>query len=179
MAVKKYFSFFTLLGLTLNLSAQNKGSILENSLLWILPVFGVVLAGFVYFGIRKRAGKPLISRQKILIEIEKDRLYYPDELMLTIKNTGNVDVDIDRPWLYFDNFWVKRKFRLNGIGGRTIYPLYLIKGSTHTLYIDLPHFYIYDKRLKRFPKVIVAIRSVKDRRLGSASTFLRKTLFKY
>jgi hypothetical protein len=109
----------------------------------------------------------------------KDRVYYPDNLQLKIKNTGSSDIDLDRPLLVFDNFWIKRKFRLKGFDNYSFYPLYLERGKTHTLPIDLNRFYTHDKSLKKFPKTKVIVFDVKGRKLGSTSVFLRKTLFKY
>ena len=106
-------------------------------------------------------------------------MYYPDKLELTIKNTGNTYVDLDRPMLVFDNFWLKRKFRLSGAGKRLFYPLYLEKGQKHTLEIDINRFYRHDKRLKKFPKTKIIAYDIKGKRLGSKSVYLRKTLFKY
>ena len=123
--------------------------------------------------------KPFFKLRRIQVTLEKDRLYYPDVLTLTVKNTGNVDLDLDKPLLIFDNFWLKRKFKIKGMENYTFYPLYLEKNKTHTLEIYLNRFYSHDKRLKRYPKVKIIISDVKGRRLGKKSIFLRKTLFKF
>ena len=96
-------------------------------------------------------------REKIRIQLEKDRLYFPDNIKLQLKNSGNIDIDLDRPLLIFDSFWLKRKFKLKGIESRILYPLYLDKGSTHWLNIDLNHFYSYDKKLKKYSKITIKI----------------------
>ena len=106
-------------------------------------------------------------------------MYYPDYLKLTVKNSGNTDVDLDRPLMIFDNFWLKRRFRLNGMDNRLFYPLYLERGKIHTLDVDLYRFYRHDKRLKKFPKVKIVVSDVKGRRLASKAVYLRKTLFKF
>ena len=98
---------------------------------------------------------------KVRVEIGKSRLYYPEFVKLTITNTGNADVDFDRPLLVFDNWWMKRKFRISGVEGRNIYPLFLEKGKTHTLNIDLSPFYGYDRKLKSFPKVRIFVFNIK------------------
>ncbi|MBN2775103.1 MAG: hypothetical protein JXR31_12680, partial [Prolixibacteraceae bacterium] len=119
------------------------------------------------------------KRSKAEIVLVKDRLYFPDYLKLTIKNTGNTNIDLERPLLIFDNFWIKRKFRLKGINNAQIYPLYLEAGKTHTLEIDLNGFYRHDKKLKKYPKTKIICYSVEGKKLGSKSVYLRKTLFKY
>ena len=165
------------------LSAQNEIGPEGHKLFW---VFGIIfiLSVFILYDSWKRAyspksRNPYIKIRRIKITLGKDSLYYPDNLELMIKNSGNMDIDLAQPLLVFDNFWLKRKFRLKGIGNNTFYPLYLEKNKTHTLQIDLTRFYSHDKSLKKFPKAKVALFDVNGRRLGSKSVYLRKTLFKF
>ncbi len=163
----------------LNLSAQNEVKPDGDKLIWVLLILAVTI---ILVGVFRKTGKgkkPLFIIQRIKIELEKNRLYYPDYITLTVKNIGNTDIDLDRPLLTFDNFWLKRKFRLKGIENRSLYPLYFVKGNTHTLNIDLNHFYSYDRKLKRYPKVKITLFNVKGKRLGSNSVYLRKTLVKF
>jgi hypothetical protein len=118
-------------------------------------------------------------REKVKVDLQKDRLYYPDNVKLEVKNTGNTDIDLDMPMLVFDNFWLKRKFRLKGTEGRNFYPLYLEKKKVHELNIDLNHFYSYDKKLIRYPKVKVFVFNVKGKRLGKSAIYIRKTLIRF
>ena len=150
-------------------------------LIIVLTLLGVV----AYFVLNKMGKKnrsfsftSIFKFRRINIELEKDRLYYPDFLTLTVKNTGNTDLDLERPLMIFFNFWFKRKFRIKGMENYTFYPLYLEKGKTHTLEIDINRFYSHDKKLKRFPKVKIVIYEVKGKRLGSKTIYLRKTLFR-
>lgn len=177
--MKKYFFFFILLGATFNLSAQNVVGPDGDKLIWlVLVVLAAIIVLFI-FSKRGNKNRPLFAREKVKIDLGKNRLYYPDYLTFNVKNTGNVDIDLDRPLLVFDNFWLKRKFRLKGTDNRIFYPLYMAKGYTHTLNIDLNHFYSYDKKLKRYPKVKVTIFNVQGKRLGNSSIYLRKTLIKF
>jgi len=163
--------------------AQNEIGPEGKNLVWILlilPLLGIIYFVFKRKGEKHKWGKTFfIKRTKVRLELEKDRLYYPDYLKLTVKNSGNTDIDLDRPLLIFDNFWLKRKFRLKGMDNRLFYPLYLEKGKIHTLDIDLYHFYSHDKSLKKFPKVKIIVSDVNGKRLGSRVVFLRKTLFKF
>lgn len=179
MSVKKYFLLLLILVSTLNLSAQNEVRPDGDKIVWVLLIFLATL--FLFFVFRKKGNikQTLFLRQKIKIELEKNRLYFPDFLTLTVHNMGNTDIDMDRPLLIFDNFWLKRKFRLKGIENRSFYPLYLVKGHLHKLTIDLNHFYSYDRKLKGYSKVKIILFNVKGRRLGSNSVYLRKTLVKY
>jgi hypothetical protein len=152
---------------------------IDDNLHWLILLAGVLLFAALRFLIRKMKYTNLSAKQKVRVEIGKSRLYYPEYITLTITNTGSSDIDIDRPMLVFDNWWLKRKFRISGVEGRSVYPLYLEKGKTHSLSIDLSPFYGYDRKLKGYPKVNIVIYNVKGKYLGKHSVFLRKTFFKF
>lgn len=181
--VKRLLIFIILLISNSALFAQDGIGPEGDKLIWILLILIIIIV--VLFIFRKKSshpkssGKPLFQQKRVSVELEKDMLYYPDKLKLAIKNMGNSDIDLDKPLLIFDNFWLNRKFKLKGVGNRTFYPLYLEKGKTHTLQIDLTRFYIHDKSLKKFPKAKVIVYDIKGKRLGSKSVFLRKTLFRF
>jgi len=181
---RTFFSLIFLL-VTKIIFAENEIGPEGNKLGWFFVVTIVVVLSLIYFFSKKSKGKSGKSKRspfkikKVAVKLEKDALYYPDNLELTVINKGSADIDLDRPLLVFDNFWLKRKFRLKGMGNYNFYPLYLERGKTHTLEININRFYSHDKKLKRFPKARVIIYDVKGKRLGSKSVFLRKTLFKF
>jgi len=181
--MKKIFVLTFLLLSSQLLFAQNEIGPEGGKLIWV--VLAIVVLGLSFFIFRKKtdkktkAKKPLFQQSKVVLELGKDKLYYPDNLTLKVKNIGNSDIDLGQPLLVFDNFWLKRKFKLKGMGNRTFYPLYLEKGKTHTLQIDLTRFYSHDKKLKKFPKAKVSVFNVKGKRLKSKSIYLRKTLVKF
>ena len=154
-----------------------------DKLIWFLLIPVLIIVPFFVFREKDKKAtteqKPFYRRSKISIKLEKERLYYPGFLTLKVKNSGNSDIDLDKPLLILDNFWLKIKFKLKGMDNRTFYPLYLEKGKTHTLKIDLTRFYSHDKSLKKYPKAKIIIYDVKGKRLGSKSVYLRKTLFKF
>ena len=181
--MKKLFLLSVLLSYSQLILAQNEIGPEGDKLIWFLFIPLIIIVFFFVF--RKKSKKtkvkqnPFFRRSKIRVELEKDRLYYPNFLTLKVKNMGNYDIDLDKPLLLLDNFWIKRKFRLKGMDNRTFYPLYLEKGKIHTLQIDLTRFYLHDKKLKKFPKAKLIIYDVKGKKLGSKSVYLRKTLFKF
>ncbi len=184
MYMRKGLVSVFLLGSSKLLLAQNEVGPDGDKLLYILIGIAVLVLVYLAAGrFSKNSSKSrnpsFFKREAIHITLEKDALYYPDKLTLSIKNNGNTDIDLDKPVLVFDNFWLKRKFKLKGTNNYSFYPLYLEKGKTHTLSIDLERFYSHDKRLKRFPKAKVILANVKGRKLGSRSVFLRKTLIKF
>ena len=184
--MKKALVIFVFLLFSKYLFAQNEVGPDGDKLIWVvLVVLALILVLLFTFRKSKRKQttskkrRPLFAFRRVRVELNKDRMYYPDKLQLIVKNTGNTYVDLDRPLLVFDKFWLQRKFRLNGSGNRIFYPLYLEKGQEHTLEIDINRFYHHDKTLKRFPKTKIIIYDVKGKRLGSNSVYLRKTLFRF
>ena len=182
--MKRVLGVILFMGFSSGLFAQNEIDSAGNKLIWILLIALVVfILIFLFFKIRKpvrtlKLGS-LIKIRRVKIKLTKDKLYYPNYLTMKVKNTGNLDIDLDRPLLVFDNFWLKRNFRIKGMNNRAFYPLYLEKRKEHTLEIDLNQFYRHDKRLKRYPKIKIKLFDVKNRRLGSESIFIRKTLIKF
>ncbi len=182
--MRKSFLLIFLVLLSQVMFAGNEVGPEGHKLLWIFLVIVLVTVAFFFTTkpFKKKGGrekKPVFQNRRVNISLEKDALYYPDKLTLTVKNTGNSDLDIDQPLLVFDNFWLRRKFRIKGMENHSFYPLYLEKGKSHTLQIDLGRFYGHDKSLKKFPKAKIILTDIKGKRLGSKSVFLRKTLFKF
>lgn len=159
--------------------AQNEVKPDGDKLIYILLVLLVALPVIWFFNKKGGGKKPLFTRKRVTISLQKNRVYFPGELFLKVTNTGNTDLDLDRPLLVLDNFWLKRKFRLKGMQNHSFYPLYLEKGKTHTLNIDLARFYAHDKKLKKYPKATIILHDVNGKRLGSKSVYLRKTLVKF
>jgi len=181
--MKRLLILFFLTILTQPLWAQNEIGPEGHKLLWLFLVLVAAIGALFYFvklpAFSQIKGGPFIKRKKVSIALVKDRLYYPDELMLTVTNEGNTAVDIDRPLLVLSSIWYKRKFKLKGTNNASFYPLYLDKGQSHSLKIDLNRFYSHDKTLKKLPKASVLVKEVEGKRLGTKSVFLRKTLFKF
>ena len=147
----------------------------------VIIVLGVLFLVLNRFGKKKapKSKRSFFQFKRVQVQLKKDRIYFPDVLNLSVKNTGNTDIDLDKPLLVFDNFWLKRKFKIKGMENHSYYPLYLEKGKTHSLEIDINRFYRHDKKLKKFPKAKIIISDIKGKRLGSKSVFLRKTLLKF
>ena len=127
---------------------------------------------------KPRTGRKFWKRKKLVIELSKDRLYYPDLIKMTVTNKGNVDIDLEQPLLMFRNMWGKRKFRIKGTNRYSFYPLLLEPGKSHEVTIDLNHFYRHDRRLKKYPRITVVVSEVNGKRFSPQSIMLRKTLFR-
>jgi hypothetical protein len=184
LLMKRLLSVFFLCSISNQLFAQNEIGPDGDKLIWLLLIVLIIVI-IIFQSVRIKNSKNTFSIQSLFafrrlkIELKKDRIYYPDYLTLNIKNAGNTAIDLDKPMLVFDNFWLKRNFRIKGMNNRTFYPLYLEKGKTHSLEIDLNQFYKHDKRLKKYPKLSIKLFDVKNRKLGSSSIYVRKTLLKF
>jgi hypothetical protein len=125
-----------------------------------------------------KTGKRFFLRKHNLsLTLDKNKLYHPEFLRMSVRNSGKTDVDIDRPMLIFSWYLLQRKFKLKGTEGYHFYPLLLEPGKVHELSIDLGHFYRYDAHLKKFPKVTIAVKSVDGSCSVKKSIRIRKTLF--
>lgn len=166
------------------LLAQNEVGPEGHKLLWVFLFLAAVTVAFIVSGRSfqkksKKERRPFMQLKKLSIKLEKDANFYPDNLILTVKNNGTTAIDLDQPLLVFDNFWLKRKFKLKGMDNYNFYPLYLESGKTHQLKIDLNRFYTHDKSLKKFPKTKIYLKDVKGKKLGNKAVFLRKTLVRF
>ena len=181
--MKRLIFIVTLIVLALPVWAQNEIGPEGHKLLWPAIILSVIILFILFsigpFKLQRKINLQLFSKKRVSVEVKKDKLYYPDELVLTIKNEGEKAVDIEQPLLVFSSIWVKRKFRIKGTNNASFYPLYLDKEQSHTLNIDLNRFYKHSRSLKRLPKAKVIIFEVNGGRLRSQSVYLRKTLFKF
>jgi len=118
----------------------------------------------------------LFRRVKLEIKLEKDRPFRPQVLTLTIRNTGRNTADIDAPVLEYRKIWTKRKFKLNGINGNQIYPMYIDPGKAHQLRIETSTFHQYDRTIKSFYRARVLLTDIDGRKWKSNTVILRKSL---
>jgi hypothetical protein len=147
---------------------------LHDPSVWVALVIVASLPISIYFFVRW-----LQSRQKKKLEIllDKDRLYLPKTLFLTVKNTGNEPIDINNPVVVFSQYFIRRKLKLKGSEGRNYYPLFLDPGMSHELSIDMNSFFQYDPSLKKYSRLTVYITELNGKVSGSKSIKVRKSLF--
>ncbi len=147
-------------------------------------LIALLLPILIYFTIRfsGKRGKTtekrfFLRKHTLLLTLDKNKLYHPETLRMSVRNKGKTDVDIDRPMLVFSWYLLHRKFKLKGTEGYHFYPLLLEPGKVHELSIDLGHFYRYDPHLKKFPKITIVVNSVDRSCSVKKSVRIRKTLF--
>lgn len=118
----------------------------------------------------------LFRKVKLEIKLEKDRPLRPQVLTLTIRNAGKNTADIDAPVLEYRKIWSRRKFKLNGISGNQIYPMYIDPGKTHQLRIETSTFHHYDRTIKTYYRARVFLTDIDGRKWKSNTVILRKSL---
>ena len=175
--------FLVFLSFPLLLKSQDLSGLEKDSLIQIIYILVSIVIIFLgrevsrYY--RKRKINPfasLFSKTKLEVELEKDKIYRPQLLTMTIRNTGKKELEFHTPVLEFRKIWSKRKFKLNGINGRQIYPLFLDPGDTHTLRIETANLYQYDKSIKSFYWAQIHVTETNGRLWRSKPVKLRKSL---
>jgi hypothetical protein len=121
----------------------------------------------------------MMTRPKKVLKIilDKDRLYLPKVLHLTITNIGKQPVDIGNPIMVFRHYFFRRKLKLKGTEGYHFYPLYLDAGKSHELSVDMNSFFLYDPGLKKYSSVTVHVTDLTGKFSASKSIKIRKSLF--
>ena len=116
------------------------------------------------------------KRVKLDVTLEKDRMFRPQVLTMTIYNKGKQDADINSPVIEFRKIWTKRRFKVNGTRGQQVYPLYLYPGHTHQLVIETINFHQYDRSIKSFYWARIYVSDIEGRQWKSNKVKLRKSL---
>jgi len=155
----------------------------KETLVQIILILALLLGALVAFDlwrILKNKGKGTMWRPffrlKLEVFLDKDRVFHPQVLTMTILNTGKREVEIEAPVLEFRKIWSKRKFKLNGINGNYIYPMLLNPGDKHQLFIETNRFHQYDNEIKSFYWARIYVSDLEGRKWKSNDVKLRKSL---
>jgi hypothetical protein len=156
----------------------------KETLAWMILIFAIPYLAFLLVVIIRKARNlksyklsRLFKKVKLEIVLEKDKPLRPQVLTLTIRNTGKNDADIEAPVLEFRKIWTKRKFKLSGISGQPIYPMFIYPGKSHQLRIETITFHQYDRSIKSFYWASIVVSDVDGRKWKSNKVKLRKSLF--
>ncbi|MBW8334059.1 MAG: hypothetical protein K0M40_18705 [Prolixibacteraceae bacterium] len=153
-------------------------------LIRIIAVLSAILiliigwGAFKYFQKKRNFGRffRFLKKVKIDVHLDKDRLFRPHVLTITIRNIGKHEADLDAPILEFRKIWTKRKFKLNGIKGQQVFPLFLNPGITHQMRVETATFHLYDREIKSFYWARIHVSDIDGRKWKSNSVKLRKSL---
>ena len=163
------------------LSEFSSGVDKETLILFIifLSTLLIVVLGYELIRFLRNRNSEFLSiffrKVQLKVSVEKDRLFYPKVLTMTIRNTGNRPVDISAPVLEYRKIWSKRRFKLNGVSGQQIYPLLLDPGKVHRLPIETVTFHQYDSEIKSYYWARIYVSDVEGRKWKSNDVKLRKS----
>lgn len=116
-----------------------------------------------------------LNKVKLEVTLEKDRLFHPRVLTMTISNIGKQEIDLNAPIIEFRKIWSKRRFKVNGIQGHQVYPLFLYPGITHQLEIETITFHQYDRDIKSFYWARIYVSDAEGHQWKSNKVKLRKS----
>lgn len=155
----------------------------KETLVWIILILIIpflAILSIVLYRILRNIQPIKLSRflksVKLEIELEKDKPLRPQVLTMTIRNTGKNEADINSPVIEFRKIWSVRKFKLNGISGNQIYPMFIDVGKAHQLRIETATFHQYDRSIKSFYWARIFVTDVDGRQWKSNKVKLRKSL---
>jgi len=177
--VSHLLSFFSpLLAISLDENAFEKQTLIQIIIILLIILF-VLLVWEISRYLKKKNVKGF-SRffKKVNLEVilEKDRVLRPNLLTMTITNIGKNEADINAPVIEFRKIWSKRKFKLSGISGKQIYPLFIDPGDKHSLRIETSTFHQYDRSIKSYYWARIFVSDVDGRKWISNKVKLRKSL---
>ena len=146
----------------------------------LVIILGLLMARGIWKFFQKKENRSRIfwflNKVKLEVTLEKDRLFRPQVLTMTISNIGKQEADLNAPVIEFRKIWTKRKFKLNGIKGQQVYPLFLNPGLTHELQIETATFHQYDRTIKSFYWARIYVSDVEGHQWKSNKVKLRKSL---
>lgn len=154
-------------------------------LLRIIAILAVLLGFFILREALKFLRQPSNRRRlfsynkkkvKLEVTLDKDKAFRPQLLTMTIRNKGKEDVDLNAPVIEFSKIWSKRKFKVNGINGHQVYPLFLYPDHVHQLQIETITFHQYDRSIKSYYWARVYVSDAEGRQWKSNKVKLRKSL---
>lgn len=154
----------------------------KETLAWIIILLSVLLLVVLGYEIQRIQRKKSVGFfrffRKVTLDVtlEKDRLFRPQVLTMTIRNIGKNEADIDAPVLEYRKIWSTRRFKLNGVNGNQIYPMYIHPGERHQLSIETSTFHQYDREIKSYYWARILVSDVEGRKWKSNKVKLRKSL---
>jgi len=163
--------------------SQIASGVEKETLIWIIVVLSILLILVLFSDLRKVirnnhsiSFSRLFRKVHLVVSLDKDRPFRPQVLTMTIRNTGKNEADINAPVLEFRKIWTSRKFKLNGVSGNQIYPMYINAGIAHQLRIETSTFHQYDRSIKSYYWARILVSDVEGRKWRSNRVKLRRSL---
>lgn len=116
---------------------------------------------------RKRSFREKLTSPKVKVEFEAERRIRPRIFRLTVENTGDIEVDLNAPVIVFKRWRSVRKFRINPVGKKDLYPTWLEPGNRYMLNVNLEDFYQSEPELRRACRVRIVVTDVRGKKFKS------------
>ncbi|MBN2262423.1 MAG: hypothetical protein JW735_05885 [Prolixibacteraceae bacterium] len=148
-----------------------------DKLIWVFIIIALI-AVVVYLRMIKQKFSLQNFRKKVIVKVEKNKVYHPDAVHIIIENKTAKAIDIENPVIRFKLRSKSKAFKIKAVNTRNIYPLYLENGKTHHLPVSLEPFYNFDNSLKKFTQLRIEFNYNKSQSKKSRYILLKPTLFK-
>lgn len=148
-----------------------------DKLVWVF-LFVALIVALVFFFNKKRtfAWPSLINR--VLVSIEKNKVYHPTTIQLKVVNKTAKAIVIENPIIRFKRGKTTSAYKIKKVNAKNIYPLYLEPAKTHLLPVDLDPFFEYNPKLKKFNRLRIEFTYNQNKQKSSNYLLLRPTLFR-
>ena len=122
---------------------------------------------------RKLSFGERLLRGKIEITLSGNRVLNPSYILMTVRNIGKREVDLQAPVLIFKRWRSRRKFRILNVGYSEIYPMFMDRGQESAVNISLEQFYQSVPELRRACRLSVEMKDDTGRKFKSRTIRLK------
>lgn len=148
-----------------------------HKLLFVLAI--VLVLVIVFFIVKKKISFTLPSwNSNIIVTLDKNKIYHPTVVTLSITNNSDKAIDIQHTVLRFKKARAKKAYKITSLKSKEIYPLYLEPNKTHSLPVTLQPFYDHYKRLKRYNRLRAEFQFDGSKTKCSRYVLLKSTIFR-
>ncbi len=149
-------------------------------LIVVLILLGIIIFYFLvtrYYrkGIpgRKLSFGERFLRRKVEITLSGNRRIKPSYVLMTVRNIGKREVDLQTPVLIFKRWRSKRMFRILTVKESEIYPMFMDPGKESVVNISLEQFYQSVPELRRACRLSVEMKDDTGKKYKSRTIRLK------
>lgn len=110
---------------------------------------------------------------KIEITLSGNRPVEPSYVLMTVRNVGKREVDLQSPVLVFKRWRSRRKFRILTVKESEIYPMFMDPGQESAVNISMEQFYNSIPELRRACRLSVEMKDDTGRKYKSRTIRLK------
>jgi hypothetical protein len=122
---------------------------------------------------RKLSFGERLLRGKVEITLSGNRTLNPSYVLMTVRNTGRREVDLQAPVLVFMRWRSRRMFRILTVKESEIYPMFMDTGQESVLNISLEQFYRSVPELRSACRLSVEMKDDTGRKYKSRNIRLK------